>query len=472
MAGAALFFAGLHWIAYAVLSPFFEAGAQLDQRTLAILSVTGLLSLTMLLSQAMESVTRGFYARDDLDLILSSPAPASDLFVVRIGMMALTGWLMSLWLIAPFLNVAAILGGAFWLSGYLVILSLSLLGTSGAVLITLALFRALGAARTRMSAQIVAAIVGAAFLIGLQIVAIMTHGSLSRMSLFDPAFLASNAPRPSSGWWFLAHAAGGNLLDLAALLSVSILVFALAAWIGASEFRRVVTEALGTPERVRRQRQRPAFRALSTDGALIRKEALLMARDPWLISQSLMQILYLVPPALMLWMSFGENSGIAIIIAPVVVMAIGQLSGGLAWLTICGEDAPDLLATAPITPRARLAAKAKAVLFIAGAIAAPMALGLALVSPLGALVTLTGALAAASCAILIQLWFRAQASRTQFRRRQVASKAATFAEAGASICCAGASALLAAGSILALLPLLMLGVIMGAAWAASPKKAS
>jgi ABC-2 type transport system permease protein len=32
-------------------------------------------------------------------------------------------------------------------------------------------------------------------------------------------------------------------------------------------------------------------------------------------------------------------------------MAAGQLAGGLAWLSISGEDAPDLVATAPIGSR-------------------------------------------------------------------------------------------------------------------------
>ncbi len=43
-----------------------------------------------MLSQAMESVTRAFYARSDLDLILSSPVVARRVFAVRIAAMALS----------------------------------------------------------------------------------------------------------------------------------------------------------------------------------------------------------------------------------------------------------------------------------------------------------------------------------------------------------------------------------------------
>ena len=45
---------------------------------------------------------------------------------------------------------------------------------------------------------------------------------------------------------------------------------------------------------------------------------------------------------------FGKESGAYVVVVPVLVMAAGQLAGGLAWLAISGEDAPDLVATAPV----------------------------------------------------------------------------------------------------------------------------
>jgi hypothetical protein len=50
-----------------------------------------------------------------------------------------------------------------------------------------------------------------------------------------------------------------------------------------------------------------------------------------------------VPPALLLWINFGDAAGIFVVVAPVLVMASGQLAGGLAWLAISGEDAHDLV---------------------------------------------------------------------------------------------------------------------------------
>jgi len=468
--GMAVFYGVLHLIAYAVLSPQFAGGLSLDQTVLAVISVSVLLSFTMMLSQAIESVTRAFYARDDLDLILSSPAPSRDLFLVRIAMMAVTSWVMSALVLSPFLNVAAALGGSRWLSGYLVILAASLTATGAGILITLALFRTAGPKRTRLTAQILAAVVGAAFLIGLQVVAILSFGSMSRFALFDPEFLSLHMPAAGSLWWFPARAVAGDATVLALMLGGALAVFAAGAWCGGVQFRRSVVRALGVAETApSRGASRRAFRGRSPLGALVTKELTLIARDPWLVSQTLMQVLYLVPPAVMLWVSFGEKTGISVLVAPVIVMAVGQLAGGLAWLTISGEDAPDLVATAPISALTRLGAKVLAAQALITAVLLPITLALAALSVWGALITFVGAMIAASCAILIQLWFRAQASRTTFRRRQVASKASTLAEAGASISCAGATALVAAGSVLAVVPVVLLGIVLGVAWGVRPR---
>ncbi|MHA7774589.1 hypothetical protein [Roseibium sp. M-1] len=80
-----------------------------------------------------------------------------------------------------------------------------------------------------------------------------------------------------------------------------------------------------------------------------------------------------------------------------------------------------------------------------------------------------GAMVAAACAILVQLWFRAQAKRTTFRRRQVASKASTLAEAASSIACAAGTALVVAGSPLALLTAVLLSCVLGTSWSIRPK---
>ena len=217
--------------------------------------------------------------------------------------------------------------------------------------------------------------------------------------------------------------------------------------------------------------RRTASAARSAAHALRRKEWTLLARDPWLVSQTLMQILYLLPPALLLWRSFREGAGGFVLLVPVLVMAAGQLGGGLAWLSISGEDAPDLVATAPITARRVTWAKIEAVMETIAIVFAPFVAALAFASPWAALVAALGVLVAAAASTLVQFCFRTQAKRSQFRRRQISSRIATFAEAFSSIAWAAAAALAAAGTWLALAPaLIALGILAGVRMISPPRK--
>jgi ABC-2 type transport system permease protein len=180
--------------------------------------------------------------------------------------------------------------------------------------------------------------------------------------------------------------------------------------------------------------------------------------------------LYLVPPALMLWRSFADSSTAIVLITPVVVMAAGQLSGGLAWLTISGEDAADLVATAPLSASRVTRAKIEVVLIAIGMVFAPLIAALAFASLLQALVTAVGVAIGTICATAIQLWFRVQARRSQFRRRQTSSRIATFAEAFSSIGWAATAALVLAIPAAAVITGLMTAAIVAATWKISPRQ--
>jgi ABC-2 type transport system permease protein len=445
--GVAAFVLVLHGVAIAVLGQAGMHGLHADLPTFVVVTATLLLSGSAMLSQAMESVTRAFYSRSDLELILASPARVERLFAVRIAAMALSVGAMSLLFAGPFIDVMALRAGPRWLGAYGVIGAVALTATALAVMLTLALFRTIGARRTRLMAQIVAAVIGAGFVIGLQVAAMFSTGSLSRFAVLRTSFVLAHAPAPASVIWWPARAALGDGFCLAGvLLASSALFLAVTAW-AAPRFAGCVLAAgsIARANASRRVSQR-TFRAGSAAEALRRKEWLLLVRDPWLVSQSLMQILYLVPPALLLWRSFTFGGHAAVIAVPVLIMAAGQLAGGLAWLTISGEDAPDLVLSAPVTQRRLLRAKIEAVMGAIALVFAPFTLALAFVSPSGSLVAACGIGLAAWSSILIQLWFRSQAKRSQFRRRHTSSRLATFAEAFSSIAWAGTGAVAAAGS--------------------------
>jgi ABC-2 type transport system permease protein len=454
----------MHLVAFSMVARFAAVALDPDKTTLVVVTGSALLSWSLVLSQAMESVTRGFYTRADLDLLLSSPISAARAFSVRIGAIAVSVMAMAMLLASPFINVLAAFGGVRWLLAYVAVAAMAAIAVAVAALLTTALFYAIGPKRTRLVAQIVAAVIGAGFVIGLQLGAIVSHGTLSRLAILASEPIVAVAPDVGSIVWWPARAVLGTLAAATGMLGAGILLLGAAVAIVAPRFADCAIAAAGAIPAVTQQR-RPAagFRAASPNAVLRRKEWTLLRRDPWLVSQTLMQLLYLLPPAFLLWRGFGGESGSQILLIPVLVMAAGQLAGGLAWLAISGEDAPELVATAPLTGGDVLRAKVEAVMGSILMVFAPFVVALALISPFYALVAGVGIAIAAGSATEIQLCFRAQAKRSAFRRRQTSSRVATFAEAFVSIAWAATAALAATGTALAAMPgVIAVGILVSA----------
>ena len=54
---------------------------------------------------------------------------------------------------------------------------------------------------------------------------------------------------------------------------------------------------------------------------------MLLRRDSWLVSQTMMQVLYILPPALLLRRDFDNSTCVLVVMVPVIVIASGQLAG-------------------------------------------------------------------------------------------------------------------------------------------------
>jgi ABC-2 type transport system permease protein len=469
--GLIVFAAIMHLPAYAVIGRFADLQAPLDKASLIVITSTNFLAWALMLSQAIESVTRVFYARADLDLIMSSPVRLENVFSVRIAAIALSVTAMALLLSTPFVDVLVFSGGIRWFAAYGVVVAIGLSAAGIAIAVTILLFRLIGPSRTRLVAQILAAIIGAGFVIALQIAAILSYGTLSRFAVLTSDAAAAYAPDPDSVLWWPARAALGDGEALLLLLAGGLVLLGAVMAMFSARFADTAVRVSAHAAPNQQTSRARAFRKGSRQQALRRKEFVLLRRDPWLVSQTLMQLLYLVPPALMLWRSFSDSSAAIVLVTPVIVMAAGQLAGGLAWLTISGEDAADLVATAPLTPSRVTRAKIEVVLIAIAAIFAPLVLALLFASPLQAAVTALGVGIAATSATAIQLWFRVQARRSQFRRRQTSSRLATFAEAFSSIGWAATSALVLTIPIAALISGLMTAGILAATWKISPRRA-
>src|SRR6476659_8385197 len=192
--------------------------------TLIVITATIFLAWALMLSQAIESVTRVFYARADLDLIMSSPVALANVLSVRIAAIALSVTGMALLLSTPFVDVLVIGGGARWFSAYGVVIAIGSSAAAVAIAVTIVLFRLIGPSRTRLAAQILAAIIGAGFVIALQIAAILSYGTLSRFAVITSDAAAVYAPDFDSPLWWPARAAIGDWAMLSLLLAGSLVL--------------------------------------------------------------------------------------------------------------------------------------------------------------------------------------------------------------------------------------------------------
>ncbi len=466
----AAFFIGMHMFVADLLDNPLTSGIVADKATLLMISGFAVMLFSLMFSQAIESVTRAYYARSDLDLLLSSPATSRRLFQVRTSMLALQTTVFAIFIASPLINVLGFMDHPSWFSAYLVIIALGGFATCIAVLLTLLLFRTVGPAKTRLISQIISAIVGAGFVISLQAAAIVFGKGISRLELFTSADTIELAPDLGSWIWLPAQAVMGNVWPLLSLIAASGLCLVLVV---AYSTRRFADDALATAGLVEGHGKTEAFvgfqRGSNMRSVLRRKEWDLLKRDPWLLSQSLQQLLYLVTPGMLLWFNYGAGFGIYYVVIPVVVMASGQLAGGLSWVTISGEDAHELIDTSPVTSRDMLRAKAEAVVTVVGLATSPFLIALLWFSPRAAVCLAIGIFMATFCAVVIQLWHRSQCSRSLFRRRQVSSKTATISEAVVSIIWATGAALAFRHGFFLIPFVLFAGLVMWVAWLLRPQ---
>src|SRR5438309_2175263 len=219
-----VFVAIIHLPAYAVIGRFADLQAPLGKSELIVITASVFLAWALMLSQAIESVTRVFYARADLDLIMSSPVRLTDVFSIRIAAIALSVSAMALLFSTPFIDVLMIGGGLRWLAAYGVVASIGMSAAAVAIAVTIMLFRLIGPRRTRLAAQILAAVIGAGFVIALQIAAILSYGTLSRFAVLSSDAAATFAPDLGSIFWWPARAAIGDGEVLALLVAFSLVL--------------------------------------------------------------------------------------------------------------------------------------------------------------------------------------------------------------------------------------------------------
>jgi ABC-2 type transport system permease protein len=316
------------------------------QRTVAVgLTFGGIFVLLLMVSRGLITAVQALYARGDMDLMLSSPIAPRSIITVRASFIAAAVTLEFGVLIWPFANVFVLFGMFEWLKAYVLLPALGMLATSLSLLLALMLFYLFGARRTRVIAQVMSAF----FAVGLTLLSQLPNlmgRSASRGSASGLRTVATYAPPMDSALWTPALAVmNGFLPTLAIAAACGAILWVTTRQLGGSFIRASIASAgVSAGKRARSPGATLRFHG-NARWILIRKELRLIARDPWLLTQILQQCVFLVPMGLVLWRG---SSGRLPIVWGVIILIAGFTANALAWITLCAEDVPELVAAAPI----------------------------------------------------------------------------------------------------------------------------
>ena len=348
----ALLFVALHIAAYPVAGWLIaiEDGPDGVVRITAILASGMALIIPWIVAQSIADFTRTLFGRSDLELILASPVDAHALLAARalsisVGAVASVGLLLG-----PIADVAALRGHPHWLALYPALIAAGLAGTGFAIILSMALFLATGPRRARLFGQIAATAIGASAVLGAQVVAMLPEG-------LRTAILAALAPRTNADGelqgllWAPVRAAAGDPQAVLVWTAFGALVFAFACVLFGERFARAAIATAGAPAHAGVAAGGTARFGLSASAALRIKERRVVWRDPWLMSQLLLQAAYTTPLAVILWRGGGPTGTVGVAFTPALVVIAAQLAGALSWIALSAEDAPDFLTTAPLAAR-------------------------------------------------------------------------------------------------------------------------
>jgi ABC-2 type transport system permease protein len=276
-------------------------------------------------------------------------------------------------------------------------------------------------------------------------------------------------------WWFIpARAFTGDLVALAIWAVVVAVLFPLGVYIFSRRFvsDAAAASAMGQRKRVADRRVAEVRGGLMQ--TVVRKELRLLVRDPLLLSQIGLQLIYFLPLAFLLFRPGGGVELNMAAIAAALTLLSSTLAASLIWITVSAEDAPDLLISAPV--RASVIDRAKLVAAV-GPVWTLMAIPLVLVAardPWAGGWAIGGVAAASLCAALVGLWRRVPGSRREFARRR--GKGGVIAGLGQAFMTMGIATTVWLGATglpwMAILPAIITAAVLGALYKPAPSLAA
>lgn len=425
---------------------------------------------SVMTSGAILAAVEAIYTRNDLDLLLSTPLSPWRILVVRSAAIAVGAMPLYAGLLGPPLLWMAVFSSPLWLSAIVFIVTLAFAATGLALLIVTALFRLIGPKNTRVLAQILSAVAGAAVFLAFQYFNVSSRGDDSMTQEQAFALISTWNIDPQVWWLFPARAFTGDILAILMWVALCAILFPLGVFIFSRSFVSDAAAAAAMGRKKRGADARVATVRGGVMGSVIRKELRLLVRDPLLLSQIGLQVVYLLPLGFVL---LRPDSGIALtgaVFVPALTLLSSALSGSLIWITVSAEDAPDLISSAPVPMRMVDRAKLfSAIAPVLALMAIPVGALLVRDTPAG-LWALGGVAAASASSALIGLWRRMPGSRRDFvRRRQRGSVLTGLGQAFVAIGLAATAGVGAYGlPWLSLIPAIIVLAILGALYRPAP----
>lgn len=452
-------FLGLHLVAWPAarwLTPYLTGPSFSPHLILGLAAA----AFFWMAAQSLFAATRMLFDRGDLVLLLSSPLSSRVILAAKAAAIMASTLASVAVLSLPVADMGVLVESRAWLAVYPVLFALSLIATALGLSIAMVLFNAFGPRRARLYANLIGAALGGAFVLGAQVFALLPTQTRADLQAWLGHAGGSEGGFAARVLRLPLDAISGDMTAVAILLGLAAGLFASSARLLGRSFAEAVISAAGAPAETAAHGPGSALRGFQGGAAsnLRLKEWRLLMRDPSLFTQLALQIIYTLPIAVILVRSQVMPTAIAMV--PAIVMIAAQVAGSIAWITVSGEDAPELIACAPVSKgvveRAKLSAVALPVLLI---LAAPV-LGLALISWACALITLVfSALAGASTA-LVNFWHPMPGNRRGMLRRHSQSKLVGLIEHGLAGLWTVTAVLAMFGTFAALLPAAIVGLIL------------
>ncbi|MGI0489683.1 hypothetical protein ACN4EK_30055, partial [Pantanalinema rosaneae CENA516] len=305
---------------------------------------------------AMENSITSLFDRGDLDLLVSSPVSSQVIFASRLLGVALKVFLGISLFVAPISLLFLAIGAYELLGVYPALVGLSLTVASLAMLLTIWLVRLLGARRARTFAQILTAMLAALVFLGFQLPNLLQGTPVNSDTAIGDlqTWLGDHRWFNAQSWlWFPVKAI---FFEPTAVLLTLLLSGGL-AWLTVVALHRSFISGTQQSVTVKQSRSRQIRDSRFISGLnriVLLKEWRIIGRNPYLISQTFLSILFLIP--FLVIVLRGNHQAIANL-STVVTSAIpligGNLTSALTLICVSGEEAPDLLKSSP-TPGTKL----------------------------------------------------------------------------------------------------------------------